>query len=319
MNLHDDVLLVILSRKGKEDIGLVLIRFLAGQLLAGHRLYEDTVSLCLIAGSEGNVVKTVIGCAASVSLEEINTLVQCADDIGNVIHGMANDLGKLGHVVGEALLLNIHGLVGAEGRADLEAKIRDLRKLLMPLQRIDRIIGGSDELNIGLTNDAANSQVRVILKELGCFVPDFLCILGSQSLLDAEILLQLQIAPVVHRIADGHLKSLCKSKELLIGLCIAGYEVLRSAVAAHHSPLVVIAEIRAVCAAAAEPDLCDVVVAAILIDLLRRDVAVIIDDRKLLTVIMKQVPGCFIVEHEILVHKSVHCALVLSGGKPALS
>ncbi len=239
-------------------------------------------------------------------LEEVNSPVQSSADIFRGLDFHAGCSGQLRDIFGVSGSLDIDGLVRTEGRADLEAEVLYLRELLVPLKRIDRIIGRADESDIGLSDDAADRQIGIMLQHVGCLVPDLLRVVHGQGLIDAEILLQLQIAPVVHRVADGHFERLCQLCELDKRICAAGYLVFARAVGTHQSPFVMISEICAVRVSAAEPDFRDVVVAAVFIDLLRGDVAVIIDDRQVLCIIVEKMLRCIVIQHEILVHETLH-------------
>ena len=159
---------------------------------------------------------------------------------------------------------------------------------------------------VGLADDAADGKLGIILQHVGCLVPDLLCIVLGQRLGDAEVFVELQVGPVVHGVADGHFQGLCEGKELFIGICGTGHGILRNAVGAHDSPLVVVAEIAAVVVPAAQPDLGDVVVAAVLIDLFGRNMAVVVDDRHIFGICMKETFGRLVIQHEILIHKSSH-------------
>ena len=137
-------------------------------------------------------------------------------------------------------------------------------------------------------------------------IPDFLCGVAVQDALVAEEVVQLQIGPVVHRVADGHGQSLSELLEALaIGL-VAGDVLFGHAVGAHHAPLVVVAEVAAVRVAAAQPDLSNVLKAAVLVDLAGRNVAVIVADGHILCIIVIQMLSRSRLEHEFLIHKCFH-------------
>ena len=176
----------------------------------------------------------------------------------------------------------------------------------MPRQAVDRIIRGAHVLHIGLADDASHGQVRIVLQHVGSLVPDLLRVVLGQRLGDAEVFVELKVGPVVHRVSDGHLQGSREAQELLIGIRASGDLVLRNTVGTHDSPLVVVAEVAAVVIPAAQPDLRDVVVAAVLIDLLRRNVAVIVDDRHFFRVIVEEMLCRLVVKHKVLVHKCFH-------------
>ena len=109
-----------------------------------------------------------------------------------------------------------------------------------------------------------------------------------------------------HRVADRHFQRLGEAKEALIVRLVPGDKVLRDAVGAHDAPFVMVSEEGPVRVAAAQPDLSQVVKAAVLIDLARGDVAVIVDERHLRRVVMVEVCGGGGLQEEIPIHKRFH-------------
>ena len=137
-------------------------------------------------------------------------------------------------------------------------------------------------------------------------VPDFLSGIAVQHALVAEEHMQLQIGPVVHRVADGHGQSLCKLLEALAVRLITGDVLFGHTIGTHHAPLIMIAEVAAVRVAAAQPHLSDVLKAAVLVDLTGRDVAVVVADRHIRSVVVVQMLRSGRLEHEVLIHKCFH-------------
>jgi len=307
VDLHGDVQAVILFAQMDEDVGLILLSLFRGDSLASHGLLVDGVDLFLGGLAVGHIVQTVIGSAAAHLDEELDPLGQCiADAVDASQLLLADDLGQLAHVLCEAGLLDVDGLIGAEGGSHGELDGGVFLDLLVPLQIVDGVIGGADESNVGLLDQAADGQLGIVLQLVVAQVPDFLCGVAVQDALVAEEVVQLQIGPVVHRVADGHGQSLSELLEALaIGL-VAGDVLFGHAVGAHHAPLVVVAEVAAVRVAAAQPDLSDVVEAAVLVDLAGRDVAVIIADGHILCIVMIQMLSRGRLEHEFLIHKCFH-------------
>ena len=111
---------------------------------------------------------------------------------------------------------------------------------------------------------------------------------------------------MIHRVADRHLKSLRECDELFKGIRIAGHDIFRHTVGTHNAPLIMISEISAVSCFSAKPDFRDVVVTAVLIDFLRRDVAVVVDDRQIFRVGVEEVLCRLILQHEIFSHERLH-------------
>ena len=307
VDLHGNVQAVILLAQVDQDVGLILLNLFRSQSLAGHGLLVDGVDLFLGGLTIRHVVQAVVGSAAAHLDEELNALGQSiadAVDAGQLL--LADDLSQLAHVLDEAGFLDVEGLVGAEGRSHGELDGGVFLDLLVPLQIVDGVIGGADESDVGLLNQAADGQLGVVLQFVVAQVPDFLSGVAVQDALIAEEVVQLQVGPVVHRVADGHGQSLCELLEALaIGL-VPGDVLFRHTVGAHHAPLVVVAEVAAVRVAAAQPDLSDVVEAAVLVDLAGRDVAVIVADGHILCIVVIQMLSRGRLEHEFLIHKCFH-------------
>ena len=128
-------------------------------------------------------------------------------------------------------------------------------------------------------------------------VPDVLGGLLVQDIGDAEHALELQVRPVVHRVADAVLEGGGEGEPLVMPAGVAADVLLVHAVGEHHAPLVVVA---------AEHELADVGELVVLRDLCRRNVAVIVVDRHLFRVLVIQLLGHIIFQQEIPVHKCFH-------------
>lgn len=147
-------------------------------------------------------------------------------------------------------------------------------------------------------------------------VPDLLGGLAVQHALIAEVLLQLEVAPGIHRVADGHFQALGKLLKALTIRLVTGDVLLGHAVGAHHAPLVVVAEIVVAAVGqhlmAAQPDLRDVLKAAVLINFLRRNVAVVIHDGQLGRIVVVQMLRGRGLQQKVLVHKCFHVQTLLN-------
>ena len=222
--------------------------------------------------------------------------------------GLAHAGGQLAHVLGEAGLVDVDRLVGAEGGAHLHLDGGIGGDLLVPLQGVDGIVGGADHGHVGLLDDAPDGEIGVVAQLLVAEVPALLGGLRGEGLVVAEELPQLQVAPVVHGVADGHLQRLGELHEALKGGLGTGHILLGHPVGAHDPPLVVIAEVGAVGVLAPQPQLDQIVEPAVLIDLLGGDVAVVVHQRHGLRVVVEQVLGGVGAQQEILIHKLFHTA-----------
>ena len=306
VQLHGDVQAVILLAQVDQDVGLVLLSLLSGHSLTSHSLLVDGVDLLLGGLTVGHIVQAVVRCAAAHFGKELDALGQSVGDAVDALQlFLANDLSQLAHVLHEAGLLDVDGLVGAEGGSNGELDGRIFLDLLVPCQIIDGVVGGADESNIGLLNQAADSHAVVVLQLVVAQIPDFLSGVAVQHTLIAEVLAQLQVAPVVHGVANAHGQSLSKLLETLAVGLGAGNVLLGYAVGTHHAPLVVVACQRAI-GLAGQPHLSDVLKAAVLVDLLRGDMAVIVADGHISSVGVIQMLSHRRLEHEFLVHKCFH-------------
>ena len=248
----------------------------------------------------------VRGAAAHLD-EELQPLgqgVHHAVDAGQLV--LAHAGGQLVHVLCEARLIDVDGLVGTEGGSHGELDGGVVLDLLMPLQAVDGVVGGADERHVGLLDQAADGQLGVVLQLLVAQVPHFFSGVAVQHAVVAEVGVQLQVGPVVHGVADGHGQGLGELLEALAVGLGAGDVLLGHAVGAHDAPLVVVAEDGAVGVAAAQPDLGDIFKLAVFVDLAGRDMAVVVADGHARCVCMIQMLGGRCLKHEVLIHKCFH-------------
>ena len=312
MDLHGNVQAVILLAQVDEDVGLVLLSLFGRAGLASHDFLVDSVDLFLGSFTVRHIVQAVVRSAAAHLHEELDALGQSvghAVDAGQLL--LAHNSSQLRHVLCKAGLLDVEGLVRTERRSHGELDGGVFLDLLVPLQAVDGVIGGADECHVALLDQAADGQLGVVLQLVVAQVPHFLSGVAVQHAVIAEEAVQLQVAPVVHRVADGHGQSLCKLLEALAVGLIAGNVLLRHATGAHHAPLIMVAKVAAVRVAAAQPHLSDILKAAVLIDLAGRDMAVVIADGHILSISMVQVLSGGVLEHELLIHKCFHDRVLL--------
>ena len=307
VDLHGNVQTMILLAQMDQDVGLVLLCFLGGAGLTGHDLLVDGVDLVLGSLAVGDVIQAVVGSAAAHLGEELDALGQGigdAVDAGQLF--LAHNGSQLSHVLSKAGLADVEGLIRAEGGSHGELDGGVFLELLVPVQVVDGVIGGADEGNIALLDQAAHSQLGIVLQLVVAQVPHFLSGVAVQHAVVAKEHMQLKVGPVVHRVADGHGQSLCKLLEALAVGLITGDVLLGHTVGTHHAPLVVVAEVAAIRVAAAQPHLSDVVKAAVLVDLTGRNVAVVVADRHTSGVVVVQMLRSGRLEHEVLIHKCFH-------------
>ena len=119
----------------------------------------------------------------------------------------------------------------------------------MPLQAVGRVIGRADQFYAVVLHQSLRAELRVIRYEVVALVVDGACSLRIQTLLDTESGLELQMCPVVQRVAESIRHGLSPFLELLpVRRILTGAVALVYTVAAHSAPLVVVTH---------EPDLCD--------------------------------------------------------------
>ena len=307
MDLHGNAQTMVLLAQMDQDVGLVLLGLFRGAALALHHLLVDGVYLVLACLTVGHIVQTVVGSAAAHLGKELDALGQGighAVDAGQLF--LAHNGSQLCHIIGKAGLVDVEGLIRAEGGSHGELDGGIFLDLLVPVQIIDGVIGGADEGHVALLDQAADGQLGVVLQLVVAQVPHFLSGVAVQHAVVAEEDVQLQIGPVVHGVADGHGQSLGKLLEALAVGLITGNVLLGHAVGTHHAPLIVVAEVAAVRVAAAQPHLSDVLEAAVLVDLAGRNVAVVVADGHCGCIVVIQMLRSSRLEHEVLIHKCFH-------------
>ena len=114
------------------------------------------------------------------------------------------------------------------------------------------------------------------------------------------------MAPVVHRIADRHFQHLRELFKAPEGILRSGDIRLGNAICAEKPPFIVIAGDTPVVTSPAEPQLAQVFKAPVLADLPRIQVAVVIDERQLLRVVVKQMSRRLVPEQKVPVHEIFH-------------
>ena len=276
--------------------------------VVGQRLLEDPVrALPLEFGGQIPVQvqlalrekpQTMVGEAAADRVEEDVAVVQGVDQRVKVPNGpTGHAFQRLEPGEKDGWAVDRHRLVGPERRQD--ARFENSRRIigrdpLMVLERIDRVVGGADRLDVHLGHDPPRRALRCGEHRVAV-VPDGISRGGrEESVVDPERAVQLEVGPVVERIAERIGDGFRPFVVLLPVGRVSGAEPFGHAVAAHGAPFVVVA---------VKPDLREVFVRLVLGDLLRRQVAVVIDDGQILGVLVIQHAGKLGFEEEIFVNE----------------
>lgn len=119
---------------------------------------------------------------------------------------------------------------------------------LVIFERIDRIVGRSDECDVALANDVANTDA-LVLKLCFTDLPNLTCGVCVKYTIVSEVVLELEMAPMIHRIADSLRQECREFDKFLIRISVPGDVVFIHTVRAHQAPLIMVAR---------EPELCDV-------------------------------------------------------------
>ena len=125
---------MILLCEGEKDGCLILLSFLYSDGFACHDFGEDGICFLDRARTIHNIVNTVVGCAAAVFLEEVDSLVQSIADILSCLELSAYDFAEFLDIFLEAGLVNVDGFVRTVGRTNFETEVVDFSELLMPFE-----------------------------------------------------------------------------------------------------------------------------------------------------------------------------------------
>ena len=185
-------------------------------------------------------------------------------------------------------------VVRPERRQNAERDRGVSRDFFVPFQRVRRIVRRAEHANVHFFKE----RNRIVGFQLFfCFLPDSRRSLRRQRCVYLKIPLQFQMRPMVQRAADKLRHDLRPLLEFFVLRRVAGDVSLVHAAGTHGAPFVVICR---------QPELRQIFVLLPLRDLARRQVVVIVVNRLVFRILMKQRPRRFIFQQEILVHKCSH-------------
>ena len=166
----------------------------------------------------------------------------------------------------------------------------------MPSQIISRIICCTNQSYTGLTDQVAHTHT-ILLQLCIAQIPYFFCSLTIQNTVIAEKSLQFQMTPVIQRITDCFLKRLCPFLELFAIRSTAGDVIFIHTIGTHLAPFVMVT---------AQPYLCDIFKLSVFRNLLRINMAVVVQNRNLCCKIVIQFLSCLCAQKKIFIHKCFH-------------
>ena len=167
-------------------------------------------------------------------------------------------------------------------RQNLHIKILVCFDLLMIMKVIYRIIGRTNQCDIGHTDQIFCRHFRR-LQFFVAGIVDLFPILLTECLVNIKISLQFQMTPMIHRISDGFWQCLCKSVEFFFIAGIAGNVFFRHSIGTHNTPFIVIPT---------EPQFCYIFKFPVFCYLLWLQMAVIVQNRCFFCIVVKKFFRC---------------------------
>ncbi len=266
--------------------------------VAAAQRQEDALRLLVGAFIGIGLLDPMVRGTAAPVVEEGMAIAQRAEEI---LPSADGDTGGAGQPVDPRVerggVLHGHRCIRTERGQDPDGERAVCPQRRVVLQRVHRIVGGADDLHVHPGDQGAYTVV-VLREECRAGVVDLRRGGGGQELSrDPEVALQLQVRPVIQRVADGGRGNSSPRDELVLVRGIPGNEVLRETARSHRPPLVVVP---------AEPCLGEAAELPVLRYLQGRKVAVEIDDRQMRSVVMVEPACCLRGEQEVLVHETCH-------------
>ena len=291
MQLHHEPTGGIGAPEREQQRGLELLFLIRRRFFAAQTLLEDRLDLRLRRRRIGHGRHAVVGNTAAQCAKIVQSLDQLLFEFAKAPG--AAETREIGKVV---RLFDPQRLVRAEARQHLDGKALVRSERAMPFETVRRVVGRAKRRDTRAQDQLPRAHIRLrelIVAEL----PDLLGRIAGERALIAEVAPQLKVAPMIKRISDRKGERLRPLLKLLTVGGVAGDEALLHTGRAHQTPFVVVA---------AEPYPGDIFKAPILVDLLRIEVAVIVDDRKLFGHIVIEVLRRLRGEQKVLVQKRLH-------------
>ena len=275
----------VLARAELDQSGLIHVGVLARNLFPRERAGEDRGG---IAFGVGDVIKPVIREPAPVLVEEPDPFAQPFQQLSVGLRAGLLDIRK------ESILADIHRLIGAERGQDAGHHSARFDRAVIA-QVVGGVVGRADHLDVRASDQPARG-IAVGRQQFVRPVVDPLRRFGGQHLVDPEIAFQFELRPMEQGVSDRVGQHRRVGEKLVPVGGVARDILLLDPERAHRAPLVVVA---------AEHQFGDPGETVILRDLFRRDVAMIVDDRKTLGKLVIEFLRGLVFQHEIF-GKEVH-------------
>ena len=288
-------IIVHFCTNSKECI-LILANLLNRKLLSAHSLSEDSLNLriCILLIIE--LLDTVVRKLATILCEEVVTLLKSINHILESSDGNTSYFAKLIDIFSIVWLLDVHSLVRTPCRNHLNLETT-LASLLVVAKVVDWIICSTYALYIIMTHQTTSAKLW-LQQFLVTLVINLTCCLWRKKLIDTESSLKLKVSPMIKRVAESIRYGLSPLLKLLPVRCILSCtETLINTISTHSTPLVVVAT---------KPKLCDALKLVVVSNHLRNQMAMVIDDRHLSRMIVKQILCSLCIQQEVFIHKLFH-------------
>ena len=161
------------------------------------------------------------------------------------------------------------------------------------LERVGRIVGRAESAHLTLHEEPA-AGVRGFGEGLEPLFPDSVGGLGGEEAVEVEVAGQLEVSPVIERVAEAVRHGLGPGVELVARRGRSGDALFRDAVGPHPAPFVVVA---------GKPDVVEVFEDPVGRDLVGREVVVEIEDGLVLREMMVELACRRRLQHEIVVNE----------------
>jgi len=222
-----------------EESSHVAVDFAESQFTSGQRLAEDRVDVADRRAGVDRGLDAVVARAAAVLFE---VLVRKLHRFEHVVesHDLHVEAGfNLFDVVAPAGREDLHRLVRAPGRAD-QHPADLLIDLLVVFERVDEVVGRAHHFDVERTGQQFLRTEGVGGEFCVDLVPDLLAGRFGEQFGDAEIVLEVEVNPLVDRVPGQFREDGGEREELRLRLGVSGDQLFGHAALAEHFPDVVV-------------------------------------------------------------------------------